>query len=72
MLVGIILGAIIGYKIDGKNKRIVPWLFGCFAFRFIGLFVMTFLIDDYKKQKWLLVGSFLAMQSGTFIQAVTV
>ena len=49
MLVGIILGAIIGYKIDGKNKRIVPWLFGCFAFRFIGLFVMTFLIDDYKK-----------------------
>jgi len=47
MLIGIILGLIIGYKIDGRNKRIMPWFFACFAFRAAGLFVMTVWIDDY-------------------------
>ena len=47
MFFGIVMGGVIGYSIDGKNKRIMPWLFSCFAFRFVGLFVMTVIIDDY-------------------------
>ena len=66
------MGAVIGYSIDGKNKKIVPWIFACFAFRCAGLFIMTVWIDDYAKQKTELFGSFLAMQAGTFIQQVTV
>lgn len=67
MFFGILMGGIIGYQIDGKNKRIMPYFFGCFLFRCVGLFFMTTLIDDYHKQRVLLFGSFLAMQSGTFI-----
>ena len=70
MLIGIILGSIIGYKVDGRNKRIIPWFIGCFLFRCLGLFFMTAVIDDYRKQKQLLYLSFMAMQSGTFIQTV--
>ena len=51
MFVGIVMGGIIGYKIDGRNKRIMPWFFGCFCFRALGLFFMTVVIDDYQKQK---------------------
>ena len=51
MLIGIILGGIIGYKVDGRNKRTIPWFIGCFLFRCLGLFFMTVVIDDYRKQK---------------------
>ena len=72
MFCGIVMGAIIGYKIDGRNKRIIPWFFACFCFRALGLFFMTVIIDDYQKDKQLLYASFLAMQSGTFIQTIVV
>ena len=49
MVIGIILGGIIGYKIDGRNKRIIPWFIGCFLFRCLGLFFMTVVIDDFHK-----------------------
>lgn len=72
MFVGMVMGTIIGYKIDGRNKRIMPWFFACFAFRCAGLFVMTVWIDDYATQKPALFGSFIAMQAGTFIQTVAI
>ena len=61
MVIGIVLGGIIGLAIDGRNKRIIPWFIGCFLFRCLGLFFMTEVIDDYKKQKQLLYLSFMAM-----------
>lgn len=70
MFIGIILGTYIGYKIDGANKRILPYVVLTFLFRGLGLILMTTVVTDFESQKALLIACFIAMTSGTFCQTI--
>ena len=66
MFVGIILGVVIGYLIDGKDKKILPYCLATLVFRGFGLIIMTTLVTDYESQLPLLAICFIAMTAGTF------
>ena len=70
MFIGILMGAWIGHRIDGKNKKILPYCIGLFLFRGVGLVTMTTLVTDFETQMPLLVTCFIAMTSGTFCQTI--
>ena len=70
MFVGIIMGVVIGSRIDGKDKKILPYCIALFFFRGVGLVTMTTIVTDFSSQKVLLVACFIAMTSGTFCQTI--
>ena len=66
MIIGIFLGIAIGYMIDSKDRKILPYCIALFLFRGVGLVTMTTIVTDFKTQMPLLIACFIAMTSGTF------
>ena len=66
MIIGIILGIAIGYMIDSKDRKILPYCIALFLFRGLGLITMTTIVTDFEAQMPLLIACFIAMTSGTF------